>query len=59
MSPMSRGGTPGVEDPTHLYAHGGCYTPTLPLTNECSEDTWQEQICLYRSYYLPIIVKNP
>ena len=53
------GGTSNVEDPTHLYAHGGCYTPTLTLINKCGDDTWQEQICLYRTYYLPIVLKNP
>ena len=53
------GGTSGVEDPTHVYAHGGCYTPTLTLTNGYCQDTWQEQICLYRTYYLPIVVKSP
>ena len=52
------GGTSSFEDPTHVYAHGGCYTPTLTVSNECSEDTWQEQICLYRPYYLPMIVKS-
>jgi PKD domain/Repeat of unknown function (DUF6923) len=52
------GGTSNVVDPTHVYAHGGCYTPTLTLTNGYCEDTWQEQICLYRTYYLPIVVKS-
>ena len=52
------GGTSGLEDPTHIYAHGGCYTPTLSLTNGWCEDTWQEQICLYRQYYLPVIAKS-
>jgi PKD repeat protein len=40
------GGTSNLEDPTHTYAAGGCYTVTLTVSNECSQDTWQEQICV-------------
>ncbi len=40
------GGTSSLQDPTHVYALTGCYTPTLSVSNECGQDTWQEQICV-------------
>jgi PKD repeat protein len=40
------GGTSNLEDPTHVYAATGCYTVTLTVSNECGQDTWQEQICV-------------
>ncbi len=40
------GGTATVEDPTHVYALTGCYTPTLTVTNACGQDTWSERICV-------------
>ncbi len=40
------GATSDLEDPTHTYAAGGCYTATLAVSNGCGEDTWSEQVCV-------------
>jgi hypothetical protein len=52
-----------VEDPTHTYSQGGCYTVTLDVVNDCNTDQWSEVICVTETgeeyvIYLPIIPKS-
>jgi uncharacterized repeat protein (TIGR01451 family) len=40
------GNTSDLEDPTHTYDEGGCYTVTLEASNECGVDVWSAEICV-------------
>ncbi|MBN1135195.1 MAG: PKD domain-containing protein, partial [Anaerolineae bacterium] len=43
---FSDGATSSLEDPTHTYAAGGCYTVSLVVSNGCGQDTWTGQVCV-------------
>lgn len=54
------GGAAGVEDPTHTYPTGGCYTVTLELSNPCGSARSHLSLCLqspYHHIYLPLLSK--
>jgi len=54
------GAVASVEDPTHIYTVGGCYTVTLVADNACGQARAQVTVCVespYHHVYVPVVLR--
>jgi hypothetical protein len=54
-------GTSTAANPTYVYdLPGGCFDVTLEVSNDCSSDSWTDQVCVScpARVYLPIVLRD-
>ena len=54
------GAVANIEDPTHIYTVGGCYTVTLVADNACGQARAQVTVCVespYHHVYVPVVLR--